>query len=85
MCLQEIKTECDAYCALRNSLGKRNEKKYLILKHGSGSTKMNKHTCLYTVAQWAQEEDGKMEHLSGADGTCWFVLWLQCWGKTELG
>lgn len=63
----------------------REMKKVFNLKRVSGSKKMNKGTCLYAVAQRVQEEDVKMEHWPGTGGTRWFVLWLQCWGKAELG
>lgn len=60
----------------------REMKKVFNLKRGSGSKKVNKGTRWCAVAQ---EEDAETEHLPGADGTRWFVLWLQSWGKAQLG
>lgn len=43
-------------------------KKGFNLKRGSGSRKVNKHACLCVVAQQAEGENIKIEHLPGADG-----------------
>lgn len=63
---QPVKSVLSVLCSLPH--WGREMKKGFNLKWGSGSRKMNKHTCLCAVAQQAERENVKIEHLPGADG-----------------